>query len=104
MATRGRKTTTTKPRKRTTRAARIAEEAQNVGADVVPRGTIEVEVVGARSAEGGATDIVIEPRSVREHRVDQIEPVMDRTQSLLNDWDLHLFNEGTHLKLWQKLG
>jgi len=105
MATRSRKTSTTKPRKRTTRAARIAEEAQNVGADVVPRGTIEVEVAGSRSAEGGGgTDVVIEPQSVREHRVDQIEPVMDRAQSLLSDWDLHLFNEGTHLRLWQKLG
>ncbi|HVR39033.1 MAG TPA: 1,4-alpha-glucan branching protein GlgB [Thermoanaerobaculia bacterium] len=25
-------------------------------------------------------------------------------QSLLTDWDLHLFAEGTHHKLWQKLG
>jgi 1,4-alpha-glucan branching enzyme len=24
--------------------------------------------------------------------------------SLLSDWDFHLFNEGTHNKLWQKLG
>jgi 1,4-alpha-glucan branching enzyme len=26
------------------------------------------------------------------------------TQQLLSDWDLHLFNEGTHRTLWQKLG
>src|SRR5262245_35111524 len=24
--------------------------------------------------------------------------------SLLSDWDLHLFNEGTHHRLWEKLG
>src|SRR5437762_4010561 len=72
----------------------IIEEAQNVGADVVPQGTIEVEV---RSD-------VVKPKAVREHRVDQIAPVTEGSQSLLNDWDLHLFNEGTHSKLWQKLG
>jgi 1,4-alpha-glucan branching enzyme len=27
-----------------------------------------------------------------------------RPDTLLTDWDLHLFNEGTHYKLWQKLG
>src|SRR5438552_4080233 len=102
MATRGRKTTTT-PRKRTTRAQKIAEEAQTVGADVVPQGTIEVEVQARPAGEGAGApprdDIVI------EHRIDQIEPVIDRgSQSLLTDWDLHLFNEGTHLDLWKKLG
>ncbi|HEY0159841.1 MAG TPA: 1,4-alpha-glucan branching protein GlgB [Thermoanaerobaculia bacterium] len=25
-------------------------------------------------------------------------------ESLLSDWDIHLFNEGTHHKLWEKLG
>src|SRR3954452_22706654 len=24
--------------------------------------------------------------------------------TLFSDWDLHLFNEGTHLRLWEKLG
>ncbi|HWW60186.1 MAG TPA: 1,4-alpha-glucan branching protein GlgB [Thermoanaerobaculia bacterium] len=28
----------------------------------------------------------------------------DSPQSLLSDWDVHLFNEGTHHKLWEKLG
>src|SRR5690349_11368581 len=98
MATRSRKTSTTKPRKRTTRAARVTEEAQNVGADVVPEGTIEVEVSrGGQAPPPVQTDVIIEPQSARE-------PVMDRAQSLLSDWDLHLFNEGTHLHLWQKLG
>jgi 1,4-alpha-glucan branching enzyme len=27
-----------------------------------------------------------------------------RPDTLLSDWDLHLFNEGTHHKLWEKLG
>jgi 1,4-alpha-glucan branching enzyme len=27
-----------------------------------------------------------------------------RPDTLLSDWDLHLFNEGTHTKLWKKLG
>jgi 1,4-alpha-glucan branching enzyme len=27
-----------------------------------------------------------------------------RPDTLLSDWDLHLFNEGTHNSLWQKLG
>jgi len=48
---------------------------QNVGADVVPSGTIEAESVAPA-----------------------------QNHSLLSDWDLHLFNEGTHLNLWEKLG
>ncbi|MGZ5444563.1 MAG: 1,4-alpha-glucan branching protein GlgB [Thermoanaerobaculia bacterium] len=51
-------------------------------------------------------DSVVEPRAIREHTIDQIEPETDETRpaSLLSDWDLHLFNEGTHHKLWEKLG
>jgi len=30
--------------------------------------------------------------------------VQNAPQSLLSDWDFHLFNEGTHHKLWEKLG
>ncbi|MGN6184166.1 MAG: 1,4-alpha-glucan branching protein GlgB [Thermoanaerobaculia bacterium] len=43
---------------------------------------------------------------MREHTIDQIEPesLNTRPHSLLSDWDFHLFNEGTHNKLWQKLG
>ena len=61
----------------------IAEEAQNVGADIVPEGTIEVEVAG----NAGGTALRTED-----------------SHALLTDWDFHLFNEGTHLKLWHKLG
>ena len=30
--------------------------------------------------------------------------VTERPNTLFSDWDLHLFNEGTHLRLWEKLG
>jgi 1,4-alpha-glucan branching enzyme len=84
MATRSKKEGS--PRKRSTtkkRAAELAEEAANVGADIIPEGTIEVSVAGPPSA------VSREPSAV---------------SSLLSDWDLHLFNEGTHRKLWEKLG
>src|SRR5581483_11519243 len=48
----------------------ITEEAQIVGADVVPRVTITTEAPA----------------------------------TLLSDWDYHLFNEGSHHRLWEKLG
>ena len=57
----------------------IAEEAQNVGADVVPQGTITTEETQSS---------VLSPQSF----------------SLLSDWDYHLFNEGSHHRLWEKLG
>ncbi len=56
------------PREKGDRA--IAEEAQTVGADVVPRVTITTEAPA----------------------------------TLLSDWDYHLFNEGNHHRLWEKLG
>ncbi|MDQ3280606.1 MAG: 1,4-alpha-glucan branching protein GlgB [Acidobacteriota bacterium] len=47
-----------------------------------------------------------EAAEIREQPTDRAEPEArgERPDSLLSDWDLHLFNEGTHLKLWQKLG
>ncbi len=44
--------------------------------------------------------------TVGEHTIDPIVPEANdtRPQSLLTDWDIHLFNEGTHHKLWEKLG
>src|SRR5437763_1074553 len=74
MATRRKsEKTAAAPRKRTSRAKRVAEEAQAVGADVVPSVTIEVDL--------------------------HSDPM-----SLLSDWDYHLFNEGSHTRLWEKLG
>src|SRR5436190_10814389 len=55
-------------------ASNLTDEAQAVGADVVPRGLISTE------------DVESEPRTV------------------LSDWDYHLFNEGSHHRLWEKLG
>jgi 1,4-alpha-glucan branching enzyme len=51
----------------------FTDEAQTVGADIVPSVTIEVDL------HAGAG-------------------------SLLSDWDYHLFNEGSHTRLWEKLG
>jgi len=54
----------------------VVEELQTVGADVVPSVTIEVHP----------------------------ETAVSNPRSLLSDWDFHLFNEGTHHRLWDKLG
>ena len=98
------------------------EELENVGADVVPTVTIRADVEAASMgdvagvastpdaalSEGGPIGIVkpvVESAAIREHTIDQIEPeVSAMPSSLLSDWDLHLFNEGTHQNLWEKLG
>src|SRR2546430_17055268 len=61
-------------------AQRVTEEAQAVGADVVPEGEISTETLDQRPI----TD--------------------DQRRTLLSDWDFHLFNEGSHHRLWEKLG
>ncbi len=114
------------------RTRQIEEEAQTVGADIVPQGTIssddapvtERKMGGEKEANqgGGSFDplrrsaaprahddtgerSVVEPHAIRSHTIDQIEPVTEAPpDSLLSDWDLHLFNEGTHTRLWEKLG
>src|SRR5262249_4896961 len=53
---------------------KFTDGAQAFGADVGPRGGIATE------------DVEAEPRS------------------MLSDWDYHLFNEGSHHRLWEKLG
>jgi len=67
--------TTSVPRKRVKRD-RIAEEAQAMGADIVPT----VEITTAPTTDNR------------------------QTTTLLSDWDYHLFNEGSHHRLWEKLG
>jgi 1,4-alpha-glucan branching enzyme len=62
---------------------KVVEELQNVGADVVPSVAIE---------------------AIREHTIDQVQPESEQGTSVLTDWDLYLFNEGSHHKLWEKLG
>ncbi len=78
MATRGKKDsgtprtsgkTSSAPRKRVPKN-RVTEEAQIVGADVVP----------------------------------SVEITTEQPTTLLSDWDYHLFNEGNHHRLWEKLG
>ena len=88
-----------KPAATKSRSESALEELQNVGGDFVPTVIVEAD------AEGITTPAV-EPAAIREHTIDQIEPVANdtRPESMLTDWDLHLFNEGTHHKLWEKLG
>jgi 1,4-alpha-glucan branching enzyme len=47
---------------------------------------------------------VVDSDAIREHTIDQIVPEATRPETLFSDWDLHLFNEGTHHRLWEKLG
>ena len=67
--------TTSVPRKREKRN-RIAEEAQAMGADIVPT----VEITTATTTENR------------------------QPTTFLSDWDYHLFNEGSHHRLWEKFG
>jgi 1,4-alpha-glucan branching enzyme len=66
------------PRKKKTPAENAAEELVTVGADVVP--SVPVTVSAVR------------------------EPATEEERATLTDWDLYLFNEGSHHKLWEKLG
>ena len=61
----------------------LVEELQNMGADVVP--TVAIS-------------------ALREHTIDQVQPSVEKGDSILSDWDLYLFNEGSHHNLWEKLG
>ena len=69
--------------KRVSRAEKALEELQAVGADIVPSVTIE-----ARPTE----DPQLQPDAPSE------------IDTLLTDQDIYLFNEGSHHKLWEKLG
>jgi 1,4-alpha-glucan branching enzyme len=71
------------PRKRAPKVNRVTEVAQAFGADIVPSVTIE------------ASDTV-QPMPASNNAATE--------NSLLSDWDFHLFNEGSHLRLWEKLG
>src|SRR5207302_10664520 len=66
------------------RESELTEQMQDLGVDVVPRGEIHV---------GGAEDGAVPAGGDA-----------GATVSLLSDWDYHLFNEGSHHKLWEKLG
>ncbi|HYO76154.1 MAG TPA: 1,4-alpha-glucan branching enzyme, partial [Thermoanaerobaculia bacterium] len=71
--------------------------------------------MGAVARPEAHNEIKPEPRSETQSEettsgttevVDQVQPEARGTapESLISDWDLHLFNEGTHHKLWEKLG
>src|SRR6185436_12311019 len=62
----------------------FAAEMQDLGVDVVPTG--EISVGGAGDGAGPAGGDAGAPKS------------------LLSEWDYHLFNEGSHHRLWEKLG
>jgi 1,4-alpha-glucan branching enzyme len=79
--------TTRAPRKQKPRIDEVAEVAQAMGADIVPNVTIEVDLPAA--AQTG----VSVPHS--QTGVSVLH---------LSDWDFHLFNEGSHTRLWEKLG
>jgi 1,4-alpha-glucan branching enzyme len=84
--------TASAPRRRAS-AKQVTEEAQNVGADVVPEMPIDVAVEA------------LSDRAVEQQPAPKAQQLNSSTpQSLLTDQDFHLFNEGTHLDLWRKLG
>ncbi|MBV9477175.1 MAG: 1,4-alpha-glucan branching enzyme, partial [Acidobacteria bacterium] len=61
----------------------------------------------APPADASAADApASEPAAQEPSSDDAVAPVVEpqRPDTLLSDWDLHLFNEGTHHGLWQKLG
>jgi 1,4-alpha-glucan branching enzyme len=100
--------TTTAPRKRKPKAAAVAEVAQAVGADVVPSVPIEVDLPVVEATQPAIVPALPdEPAQTGVSVPQQTEasvPQEHDTQSLLSDWDYHLFNEGSHTRLWQKLG
>lgn len=85
------------------RPSRVQEELQNVGADVVPTVKIEARPTEPRVSEPSRAETRPVEAS-RDHRIEQIQPQSQEPVSLLGDQDLYLFNEGSHHKLWEKLG
>jgi 1,4-alpha-glucan branching enzyme len=112
----------------TSRATAVIDELQAVGADVVPSVPIVSEaaaqppgfVADPHPAEVEHTEpepepapaavaIAAEPEVMREPALDPVEPALVPENQApvsveLTDWDVHLFAEGTHYKLWEKLG
>ncbi|HYC88225.1 MAG TPA: 1,4-alpha-glucan branching protein GlgB [Thermoanaerobaculia bacterium] len=110
--------TVSAPRKRATPQA-AAEELVHVGGDVVPTVPVEAEVLvpqpDAVLSEAGPilTDADVETgfspnveTGFSPSDDGGLKPALHATrpETLLSDWDIHLFNEGTHHKLWEKLG
>jgi len=116
------------PRKRAaTKRDKVIEELQTVGADVVPNVTIEVDVpakpatpppVRAKARRKKPAEDQPQPLPAAisdnperlETRAPDTQHPTPNTQApahkaaSLDNWDFHLFNEGTHYRLWEKLG
>ena len=116
MASRKRTTsgkTTAAPRKRVTRKkpdADAAQVAENVAA-AAPSGPVSASEVQAVEIDGQRVDLA--SRRLAEEMQDlgvdvvpsgEIRVGDEQPASLLSDWDYHLFNEGSHHRLWEKLG
>ena len=100
------------PKPRQPRAARrTATNGSDAGASAGDDGAVATEIADPITAAAGmfestGADSALDPAAIRQHTVEQVQPesAVDRPESLLSDWDLHLFNEGTHTRLWEKLG
>ncbi len=93
--TSGKTSAAARPRKSAAKKAEMISEAQTVGADIIPTGVISSEdapspspAFGTLSPQSGARDEdagtpadegspAIEPAAIKEHRVDQITPVVE---------------------------
>lgn len=83
--------------------AAIVEVAQSMGADILPAIPVEAEVrfsSGARSTSA----VEREQSAAQPSTAESLQRSRSNHESLLSDWDYHLFNEGSHQKLWEKLG
>src|ERR1043165_8486402 len=116
MASRKRRTsgkTTVAPRKRVLRKKPAADPPQvkeNVAA-TAPPGPVSTDEVRVVEIDGETVDLAA--RRLAEEMQDLGVDVVPRDEihvgdarpsSLLSDWDYHLFNEGSHHRLWEKLG
>ncbi|MEO6259740.1 MAG: hypothetical protein ABIP63_05290, partial [Thermoanaerobaculia bacterium] len=80
-------------------AETVAQLAQAMGADVVPSVPIEVSVQSTSSRKRST-----KPESGSDGPSGGAGKAKPATATLLSDWDYHLFNEGSHQRLWEKLG
>jgi 1,4-alpha-glucan branching enzyme len=94
------KTAATRPKPKPSTADQMAEELANVGADVVPSVTVTATADTPRHPE--RSEGSQPPRSFAVSAAQ--DDVATDEPATVTDWDLHLFNEGSHHKLWDKLG
>jgi 1,4-alpha-glucan branching enzyme len=93
------------------REEQIVKEAQAVGADVVPTVTdAGPEDPAATATEQPSNRATQQPSNPATQQPTNSAPSNSPIQqtggepTLLSDWDYHLFNEGSHNNLWEKLG